>query len=70
VPLSFWGKSFLRCQERQGQSHNAIIRAVAFKWLRILWRCWVDRKPYDETRYLRALQKRHSPIIALAAQST
>jgi hypothetical protein len=60
VPLSFWGKSFLRCQERQGQSHNAII----------LWRCWVDRKPYDETRYLRALQKRHSPIIALAAQST
>jgi hypothetical protein len=31
---------------------------------------WVDRVPYDESCYLSALQKRHSPILKFAAQST
>jgi hypothetical protein len=69
-PLSFWAKAFYEARSAKGQSHNAIIRALAFKWLRILWRYWVDRKPYDETRYLLALRKRHSPLVGLAAPST
>jgi hypothetical protein len=40
------------------------VRALAFKWLRILYRCWIDRKPYDETKYLFALKRR------VAAQTT
>jgi hypothetical protein len=44
-------------------------RAVAFKWIRILWRCWYDRQPCDEPRYLIALQKRRSTVIAQPAQS-
>jgi len=58
------------CQRAKGSSHNAAIRALAFKWIRILWRCWTDRQPYDETRYLLTLQKRHSPVVALAATSS
>jgi hypothetical protein len=50
--------------------HHVILRALAFKWIRIIWRCWYDRQPYDEARYLMALQKHHSPIIAQAAQSS
>ena len=38
-----------------------------FKWIRVLFRCWVDRKPYDEAKYLEALQKRHSPLLQVAA---
>jgi hypothetical protein len=38
--------------------HQAALRALAFKWIRILYRCWVDGVPYDESRYLIALQKR------------
>jgi hypothetical protein len=34
----------------------------------ILFRCWVDRTPYNESRYLAALQKRHSPILKFAAR--
>ena len=49
-------------------SHNATLRALAFKWIRILYRCWVDRTPYDESRYLNALQKRQSPLLKFAAQ--
>jgi hypothetical protein len=52
----------------KGASNNATIRALAFKWIRIPFRCWVDRMPYNESRYLLALQKRHSPILKFAFQ--
>jgi transposase len=70
VPRSFWAKAFYESRRAKGVDHNAIIRALAFKWLRILWRCWVDRQPYDESRYLLALQKRHSPVLAFAVHSS
>lgn len=67
---SFWARAFYDKHRAKGASHNAAVRALAFKWIRILWRCWVDRTPYDEARYLTALQKRHSPLLAFAAQSS
>ena len=41
------------------------MRALAFKWQRVIWRCWQDRRPYDERIYEAALRKSHSPLIAL-----
>ena len=38
------------------KAHHAILRALAFKWLRILWRCWRDRVPYDPTKHRAAKQ--------------
>ena len=38
-------------------------RALAFKWIRILYRCWQDSKPYEESRYLAALRRRGSPLV-------
>jgi len=35
---------------------------LAFKWIRILFRCWKDRVAYDENKYLAALAKRGSPL--------
>jgi hypothetical protein len=43
--------------------HQAALRALAFKWIRILHRCWTERTPYDESRYLMALQKRNAPLL-------
>ena len=70
IPKSFWARAFYDRHRAKGASHNAAVRALAFKWIRILWRCWVDRTPYDESRYLDALRKRHSPLLAFAAQSS
>jgi len=42
----------------EGKSPWMAIRIIAFKWIRILWRCWRDHTAYDEARYLRSLQKR------------
>jgi len=35
---------------------------LAFKWIRIVFRCWKDRAVYDESRYLMTLAKRNSPL--------
>ena len=70
IPTSFWAKAFYERHRAKGASHNATVRALAFKWIRILWRCWVDRVPYDESRYLAALRKRGSPLLQFAAQNS
>jgi transposase len=67
ISQSFWARAFYDSHRAKGSSHNATIRALAFKWIRILFRCWVDRTPYNESRYLAALQKRQSPLLKFAA---
>jgi transposase len=66
VPRSVWAKAFYDRYKAKGASHNAAIRALAFKWIRILFRCWTERVPYDEARYLDALHKRGSPLLTVA----
>ena len=36
------------------------MRSLAFKWVRIIYRCWKDGKPYDEEMYLQSLRRRGS----------
>jgi transposase len=52
-----WARLLYEHQLSKGKSRWAAIRVVAFKWLRILWRCWEDHEAYDETKYLRSLQR-------------
>jgi hypothetical protein len=39
-------------------AHHVAVRALAFKWIRILFACWKNRVHYDPDRYLKALQNR------------
>jgi transposase len=64
VPKSTWAKAYYCAQQERGVGHQAILRALAFKWQRILWRCWQDRVPYDESRYLAELKNHRSPYAA------
>jgi transposase len=57
-----WARAFYELQREKGKKHHAAVRALAFKWIRILFRCWQQRTPYDEAIYLRALQTHHSPL--------
>ncbi len=65
---SLWAAAYYQSQRLKGKSHNAALRALAFKWVRILFRCWKDRTVYNEQLYLEALQKHNSPLIKLIAQ--
>ena len=57
---AFWARVYYQQQRDQGKAHQAAVRALAFKWLRILFRCWQDRTPYDASVYLNALNRRGS----------
>ena len=61
VRYSAWAKVYYQRMVQKGKHHAAIIRALAFKWIRILWKCWHDHTPYDEARYLKQLLHRKSP---------
>ena len=47
-----WAREHYDQQRKKGKGHHAGVRSVAFKWIRILFRCWRDRVPYCEQTYL------------------
>jgi transposase len=59
---SRWAQAYYQRQRQGGVSHHAAIRALAYKWIRILYRCWKTSTPYDESLYLNALRQRHSAL--------
>jgi len=59
---SLWARAYYEQRRRQGASHHSAIRALAYKWIRILYRCWQSHTPYDESVYLAALRRRHSAL--------
>jgi transposase len=63
INKSFWAGVYYRQQRDKGCNHQAAVRALAFKWIRILYRCWQTRTPYNEAAYLKALQRRGSPLL-------
>ena len=69
VRYSFWAKAYYEQQKQKGKPHNTIIRALAFKWIRIAFRCWQTSTPYDESKYLNALKKQGSPLLNFAMNS-
>lgn len=67
INKSAWAGAYYRQQRAKGASHQAAVRALAFKWTRILYRCWQDQVPYDESKYLQALRRRGSPLLKYLA---
>jgi transposase len=63
INKSFWAGAYYRQQREKGCTYQMAVRALAFKWIRILYRCWDSRKAYDESVYLKALQRRGSPLL-------
>jgi transposase len=66
IRYSFWAKAYYEQQKSKGKPHNSIIRSLAFKWIRIVFRCWKTNTPYDESKYLEALKRRGSPLLKFA----
>jgi transposase len=64
-----WARQHYDRQRQKGNGHHAAVRSVAFKWIRILFRCWRDRVPYSEQRYMEALRTRgaapSTPVVAV-----
>jgi transposase len=59
-----WAKLYVQEQMAKGKRHPTAVRALAFKWQRIMFVCWRDRVVYDETTYLNSLKHRGLPLAA------
>ena len=46
IRFSRWARVYYDQQRARGNTHHAALRALAYKWIRILFRCWKARKPY------------------------
>jgi len=59
-----WAQCYYQMQLHRGKDRHAAFRALAFKWQRIMWRCWQDRVPYDDTKYLSSLKRDNTELYA------
>lgn len=65
---SLWAKAFYLQQKAKGHRHQSILRSLAYKWQRILFRCWKNHEPYCEKTYIAALEKSASPLLSMIKQ--
>jgi transposase len=63
-----WAAAYYLDQRTKGKPHHTAVRALAFKWQRVIWRCWMSRTPYQEAVYEAALRKSGSQLVPLLDQ--
>jgi transposase len=63
IRYSTWARTFYDLQRSRGKDHHAALRSLAYKWIRIIFRCWKDHKPYDEEVYVQSLRRQGSSLV-------
>ena len=58
-----WAKACYQMFRDRGKRVGEAKRALAFKWMRILFYCWKNNQSYDEITYVKNLIKRNSPVV-------
>ena len=69
IPHAYWARAFYAQQRAQGAAHQAARRALAFKWMRLVYRGGQHRTPYDDVTDLTALKRRGSPRLGAVQKS-
>lgn len=69
IKHSFWARAYYEGQRAKGKSHQAAVRALAFKWIRVIYRCWQTRSEYNEVKYLESLRRKGSSLLSYAAEN-
>ena len=67
---SVWARAFMDRRKAADLGFQASLRALAYKWIRILWRCWRDGVAYDENKYLQVLRAKGSPLVPAEVSAT
>ena len=65
-----WARNYVDYYKAKGKKFHTIIRALAFKWIRILFRCWQNRTAYNDDQYLETLKKRGSIFATFHLQKS
>lgn len=65
-----WAKAFYDSQIKAGKTAQSAKRALAYKWMRIIFRCWQDGVCYDDHKYMQSLKRNGSPLAAILFQGS
>ena len=49
-----WARDIYTAARARGCDHTHAVRILARAWLRVIWRAWTDRKPYDPALHVGA----------------
>jgi hypothetical protein len=63
-------RAYYEQQRSKGKGHQAATRALAFKWIRIIFKCWQTRTAYNEVKYLEGLRKKGSSFTELCGEQS
>ncbi len=58
-----WSKAFYTMWKAKGMKRHAILRKLAYKWIRILFRCWKTSTKFDAQRYENILRLKTPEIV-------
>ena len=61
---SGWAQAYYARKREQGMSHAAALRCLGKRWLKVLWRMWQDRQPYQESLHEQSLRDHGSWVLA------
>jgi transposase len=51
-----WAAQIYRQALDRGCDHPHAVRVLARAWIRVIWRCWIDRVPYDPAKHAAAVR--------------
>jgi transposase len=60
-----WAQTYYRTHREKGQSHAGALRCLGQRWLKILWKMWQTKKPYDAALHQRNQVEHGSWIFKL-----
>ena len=58
-----WSRAYYDLQRSRGMKHHAAVRKLAYRWIRILFRVWQNRQPYDADAYLATIKAKNPAIV-------
>jgi transposase len=62
-----WAEAYYQVHRKKGQSHACALRCLGQRWLKILWKMWQSRMPYDEARHTRNQTQHGSWVLTLSS---
>lgn len=60
-----WARAYMKDQQQKGKHFHTIVRCLAQKWIRIIWRCYHSDSVYSEKHYISNLRRRGHPLVPL-----
>ena len=60
-----WAQGYYQAHREKGKSHACALRCLGQRWLKILWKMWQTKMPYDAELHAKNQQKHGSWVLKL-----